>query len=44
MTRNLPIQLFDGEQGRMKVLDAVQESVDNAIQREDEYLANLGDA
>ncbi|WP_294509558.1 type III secretion system gatekeeper subunit SctW [uncultured Bilophila sp.] len=44
MTRNLPVRLFDGEQGRMKVLDAVQEAVDNAIQREDEYLANLGDA
>ncbi len=44
MTRNLPVRLFDGEQGRMKVLDAVQEAVDNTIQREDEYLANLGDA
>lgn len=44
MARNLPVQLFDGEQGRMKVIDAVQESVDAAIRREDEYLANLGDA
>lgn len=44
MTRNLPVQLFDGEQGRMKVIDAVQESVDAAIRREDEYLASLGDA
>lgn len=44
VARNLPILLFDGEQGRMKVLDAVQEAVDNAIQREDEYLAAQGDA
>ncbi len=44
MARNLPVQLFDGEQGRMKVIDAVQESVDEAIRREDEYLASLGDA
>ena len=44
MARNLPVQLFDGEQGRMKVIDAVQESVDTAIRREDEYLASLGDA
>ena len=44
MARNLPVQLFDGEQGRMKVIDAVQESVDAAIRREDEYLASLGDA
>ena len=39
-----PTLLFDGEQGRMKMLDAVQEAVDNAIQREDEYLAAQGDA
>ena len=39
MTRNFPSQLFDGDQGRMKVLDAVQERVDNAIAREDEFLA-----
>ena len=44
MARNLPVQLFDGEQGRMKVIDAMQESVDEAIRREDEYLASLGDA
>ena len=44
VARSLPILLFDGEQGRMKVLDAVQEAVDNAIQREDEYLAAQGDA
>jgi type III secretion protein W len=39
MTRSFPSQLFDGDQGRMKVLDAVQERVDNAIAREDEFLA-----
>lgn len=37
--RSFPSQLFDDDQGRMKVLDAVQESVDNAIAREDEFLA-----
>ena len=42
-TRTLPVLFFDGEQGRMTVLDAVQEAVDNAIQREDEYLASMGD-
>jgi type III secretion protein W len=39
MTRSFPSQLFDGDQGRMKVLDAVQEAVDNAVAREDEFLA-----
>jgi type III secretion protein W len=39
MTRSFPSQLFDGDQERMKVLDAVQERVDNAIAREDEFLA-----
>lgn len=39
MTRSFPSQLFDGDQGRMKVLDAVQEAVDNAIAREDAFLA-----
>ena len=38
-TRNFPTALFDDEQGRMKVLDAVQEAVDKAVEREDEYLA-----
>ncbi|GAB1409648.1 type III secretion system gatekeeper subunit SctW [Desulfovibrionales bacterium] len=38
-TRSFPSQLFDGDQGRMKVLDAVQEAVDNAIAREDAFLA-----
>ena len=40
-SRNFPSALFDGDQGRMKVLDAVQEAVDKAIEREDEYLASL---
>ena len=38
-TRDFPTALFDDEQGRMKVLDAVQEAVDRAVEREDEYLA-----
>ena len=37
--RKFPTALFDDEQGRMKVLDAVQEAVDRAVEREDEYLA-----
>lgn len=40
MTRNLPSQLFDGDQGRMKVIDAVQDAVDKAVAREDEFLAS----
>ncbi len=40
-SRSFPPALFDGDQGRMKVLDAVQEAVDKAIEREDEYLASL---
>lgn len=43
MTRSFPAQLFDGDQGRMKVLDAVQEAVDNAVVREDEFLAAQGE-
>ena len=39
-TRKFPSALFDDDQGHMTVLDAVQESVDRAIEREDEYLAN----
>ena len=38
--RKFPVELFDDEQGRMKILDAVQEAVDRAIEREDEYLAS----
>lgn len=41
MTRSFPTALFDGAEGRMKVLEAVQEAVDNVIAREDEYYANL---
>ncbi len=37
MTRSLPSQLFDGHSGHMKVLDAVQDAVDNAIEREDAF-------
>ena len=37
-TRRFPIPLFDDEAGRMKVLDAVQECVDRAVEREDEWL------
>ena len=39
MVRSLPSQLFDGHAGHMKVLDAVQDAVDNAIEREDAYYA-----
>ena len=41
-TRSFPVTLFDDEQGRMKVMDAVQEAVDQAIAREDEFLAQQG--
>lgn len=43
MARNIPSELFDGTQGRMRLLDAVQSAVDNAIDREDAYLASLGE-
>lgn len=39
MVRSLPSQLFDGNSGHMKVLDAVQDAVDAAIEREDAYYA-----
>ena len=39
MVRTLPTQLFDGHSGHMKVLDAVQDAVDNAIEREDAFYA-----
>lgn len=42
-TRQFPDRLFDGTQGRSKVVDAVQEAVDYAVEREDEFLAQ-GDA
>jgi type III secretion protein W len=38
--RSLPSQLFDGHSGHSKVLDAVQDAVDNAIEREDEFYAS----
>ncbi|MCF0253396.1 MAG: type III secretion system gatekeeper subunit SctW [Duodenibacillus sp.] len=38
--RSFPVALFDDEQGRMTVMDAVQASVDDAIAREDEWLAS----
>lgn len=40
MARGLPSQLFDGDQGRMKVIDAIQDAVDKAVTREDEFLAS----
>lgn len=39
MIRAMPSQLFDGHSGHMKVLDAVQDAVDNAIGREDAFYA-----
>ena len=38
--RSFPSSLFDGDQGRMKVIDAIQEAVDGAIEREDAFLAS----
>jgi type III secretion protein W len=38
-TRKFPVVLFDDDQGRLKVLDAVQEAVDKAVERDDEWLA-----
>ena len=43
MVRSLPSQLFDGNSGHMKVLDAVQDAVDAAIEREDAYYAGQED-
>ena len=39
-TRSFAPSLFDGAEGRMKVLDAVQDAVDNAIAEEDAWLAS----
>lgn len=39
--RKFPVPLFDDESGRMTVMDAVQSAVDQAIQREDDWLASL---
>jgi len=40
-TRSFAPTLFDGNEGRMKILDAVQDAVDTAIAEEDEWLASL---
>ena len=40
-TRSFAPSLFDGNEGRMKVLDAVQDAVDAAIAEEDAWLASL---
>lgn len=42
MGRNVTPQLFNGTEGRMRILDAIQDAVDKAIEREDEYLDSLG--
>ncbi|MDR3037791.1 MAG: TyeA family type III secretion system gatekeeper subunit, partial [Candidatus Adiutrix sp.] len=39
--RRFSPQFFDGPENRMKVMAAVQEAVDQAVAREDEYLAGL---
>ena len=41
--RSYSPQLFDGNEQRMKFIGALQESLDAAIAREDEYLASLED-
>lgn len=38
--RKFPVALFDNEEGRMLVLDAVQAAVDDVITREDEFYAS----
>ena len=40
--RSFAPSLFDGNEGRMKVLDAVQDAVDAAIAEEDAWLAEQG--
>ncbi len=40
-TREFPSALFDDDSGRMTVLTAVQEAVDDVVQREDEWLASM---
>lgn len=39
IARALPSCLFDDDEGRMKVLKAVQEAVDRAVEKEDAWLA-----
>jgi type III secretion protein W len=41
-SRSLSPLFFDGLENRMKFIDAVQETVDNAVAREDEWLASQG--
>ncbi|WP_303878511.1 type III secretion system gatekeeper subunit SctW [Desulfovibrio piger] len=41
-TRSFAPSLFDGNEGRMRVLDAVQDAVDAAIAEEDAWLAEQG--
>jgi len=38
-SRKFPVALFGDDAGRMKILDAMQEAVDKAVDREDEWLA-----
>ena len=39
--RDIPVALYDDEAGRMTVLTAVQDAVDEAVSREDEWLASM---
>ncbi|GHT82024.1 SepL/TyeA/HrpJ family type III secretion system gatekeeper [Betaproteobacteria bacterium] len=41
-SRSLSPLFFDGLENRMRFIDAVQETVDNAVAREDEWLASQG--
>ena len=41
MTQRLPVNFFEDMAGRTKMIDAMQEALDKAVQREDEYLANM---
>lgn len=41
MTQRLPTNFFEDMAGRGKMLDAMQEALDKAVQREDEYLATM---
>jgi type III secretion protein W len=40
-SRKFPSALFGDDSGRMKVLTAMQEAVDSAVTREDEWLAQM---
>lgn len=41
MLRNFPERIYDDTQTYQKVMDAAQQALDKAIEREDEYLASL---